>query len=382
MALTVTQVATVINDIMQQATGQKVLTGIDTKDFISVANTVTQTGFDPVLNSISQILSRTIFSVRPYDAKFKSLQVDNVRYGNHVRKLQVIDQDFVENDEFKTVDGSSIDMYKVRKPKVLQTNFYDQRTYGDYITIYRDQLNTAFNGPDEFARFLSMVTQNISDKIEQKHEGVARFINANLMAGAKKVKLIEAYNTSHGTSLTYADILKKENFTDFWQYCYAVMRNYSNLMTERTIEYHTNITNKPIMRHTPYRYQKMYTNSFYDELVKSTVLSAVYHDEYLKKLDFETVNYWQAFKDPLGIKGKWTHLKADGTLEQTAADTAIDKIFGIIFDEEAQGYTIVNHWTSPTPFNAAGGYTNLWYHFTDRFWNDFTENAIVFTLEA
>ena len=53
----------------------------------------------------------------------------------------------------------------------------------------------------------------------------------------------------------------------------------------------------------------------------------------------------------------------------------------LVFDEEAMGYTIGSTWSAPTPFNARGGYSNVWYHFTGRYFNDFTENGIVLLLD-
>ena len=59
------QIATVLNSIQQQATGQAALTATNTADFVTNAITTLNTGRDPVMNAISQVLTRTIFSVRP-----------------------------------------------------------------------------------------------------------------------------------------------------------------------------------------------------------------------------------------------------------------------------------------------------------------------------
>ena len=60
------QVAATLNAIQQQVTGQTAISPINnTQDFISVANTTLKAGYDPVLNAISQMVSRTIFATRP-----------------------------------------------------------------------------------------------------------------------------------------------------------------------------------------------------------------------------------------------------------------------------------------------------------------------------
>ena len=121
-ALSFNQLATVLKTITDQATGADTIQATDTASFVSVANTALLTGYDNIINSISQGLSKTIFSVRPYNAKFTGLNTDPVRWGNHIRKLKALDMPFEDDDRMKLVDGQSIDQYIVRKPGVLQTN--------------------------------------------------------------------------------------------------------------------------------------------------------------------------------------------------------------------------------------------------------------------
>ena len=96
---------------------------------------------------------------------------------------------------------------------------------------------------------------------------------------------------------------------------------------------------------------------------------------------YETVNFWQSIKTPDTINVKATWLKVDGSLQAASEALVQANVFGVIFDREAMGYTTVNQWSSPAPFNAKGGYTNVFFHFTDRHWNDFTENGIVLLMD-
>lgn len=83
----------------------------------------------------------------------------------------------------------------------------------------------------------------------------------------------------------------------------------------------------------------------------------------------------------MGINNKPEYLLPDGTTKVEEEAVVTSNVFGLMCDVEAMGYTVVNQWTATTPFNAAGGYSNIYFHFTDRYWNDFTENAVVFLLE-
>ena len=385
--LTFNQLSTVLNSIVQQATGQQAQQVTNTAEFVSVAQTALKTGYDPVLQSISQVLSRTIFSIRPYTRKFGGLMVSNQQFGNIVRKLNIADKDWENDSRFELTDGSDVDMYKVNKPTILQTNFYGANVFEKSLTIFKDQLDCAFSSPDEFARFVSMTMTNASDMIEQAHENLARATLANFIGGkisgdtASVIHLLTEYNTLTGESFTAEDIYKPANFKPFMQWVYSRVAALSSLMTERTQKFHINVTGKEISRHTPFNKQKVYLYAPARYQTETMVLADVHHDNFLRMADNETVNFWQSIDKPDEINVQPVYLQADGTLKTDGSPVNQKGIFGVMFDEEAAGYTVVNQWSAPTPFNVKGGYSNIFWHFTDRYWNDFTENGVVLLLD-
>lgn len=398
--LSFNQLSTVLTAITNQATGVDNITLLDTSSFVSVAQTALATGYDPLTTAISQVLSKTIFSVRPYTRKFKGLNVSNQRYGNHVRKLLTIDKPFEDDDRLKLVDEASIDQYKVNKPKVLQTNFYGENVYQKSVTIYKDQLDCAFSSPDEFASFISMVMQNASDMIEQAHEETARATIANLIGGVyaaevldtsagqlaqanggrRAINLLKLFNESTGSDLRVVDVFKTENFESFVKFAFSTVNTIADLMTDRNSLFCSQLTNYKVVRHTPKDRMKFYLYTDLVNKINSQVYSTVFNPDFLKVVDFEKVNYWQSALSPSSINVKRTMLKKDGELS-VGVQSKIDNVFGVLFDEDAAGYTTVNEWAQPSPFNARGGYYNQFWHFTDRYWNDFTENAVIFYIE-
>ena len=81
------QAATLLNDLRKQVTGQTSIAPADTSEFVSVGQTLLQAGYDPLLNAITQVIGRTIFSVRPYRRKFAGIEVDSMKWGSITRKL-------------------------------------------------------------------------------------------------------------------------------------------------------------------------------------------------------------------------------------------------------------------------------------------------------
>lgn len=385
--LTIEQTSAVLNDVLAQVTGSKTIGTVTPENFVSVATTVLKQDYDITLKAISQVLSRTIFSVRPYTRKFKGLEADTIRYGNHVRKLNLSDLPFEDDQRYTLEDNVSVDMYKVRKPKVLQVNMYGQETFQTHYTVFRDQLDVAFSSMEEFGRFLAMVAQNVSDTIEQAHESLARATVANFINGKVKgdttnvIKLVTVYNDMTGAALTPDTVKQPQNFVPFVKWMYGYISSISSLLTERTVKYHINVTDHEIARHTPASMQSLYLYSPELNNIRTSVLSDVFNPDFLKLAYTEQVNFWQSIDTPMGINNKPEYLLPDGTTKVEAEAVVTSNVFGLMCDVEAMGYTVVNQWTATTPFNAAGGYSNIYFHFTDRYWNDFTENAVVFLLE-
>ena len=377
--------AAILNNVRKQVTGETGVAPLNTQQFISVATTTLQAGYDPVLNAITQMVSKTIFSIRPYNRKFAGIKMDQEQWGSIVRKLAIADKDFDDDVRFDLVDGQSVDMYKVNKPNVLQTNFYGQNVFEKNYTIFKDQLDNAFSGPSEFGRFMSMVVQNISDMIEQAHESIARMTIGNFIGGKKVanngiVHLLTEYNTETGESLTGTTVYAPENFPNFIKWMYARVATISSLMTERSLKYQVNVTGKAISRHTPKELQKIYLYAPLLKEMEARVLADTYNDNFLKYADVEDVNYWQSIDTPMSVNVTPNYMDTDGEI-QTGEAQNITNVAGILFDRDALGYTTVNEWSATTPLNAKGGYWNTFHHFTERWYNDFTEKGVVLLLD-
>lgn len=385
-SLTQNQLYTVLNSIAAQATGNAGLTATDTSSFVTVADVTLKSGYDNVISAISQVLSRTIFSNRPYTRKFRTLETDRITFGNHVRKLAIADKDWEADERLPLTEGQSVDMFKVSKPNILQTNFYGQEVYQRHYTLFKDQLDVAFSNETEFARFVAMVVQNCSDIIEQAHESLSRSTVVNAIAGiialnnsSQIVHLLTEYNTLTGLSLDAQSVYEPDNFKAFIQWAYARMATVSDLLTERSEIFHNNISGKEIKRHTPKEMQRAYIYAPTRNMIDSMVYANTFNDRYLRGVEAESVSFWQSIKDPTKINVKCGYTDNTGV---PATDTVTeDNIFALIFDREMMGMTVVNQWSAQTPFNAAGGYSNVYFHFTDRYYNDNFENAVLFLLD-
>ena len=396
--LSIDDISAVANAVIANAQGRTGAAAVQTADFTTIADIALKSGYDPLTTAISQVLSRTIFSYRPYSAKFRGLEKTAEKWGNHVRKLNPlekpleVDNRLRKDDLTMLADGDSVDQYRINKPEVLQTNFYGSHDYQKSMTIWRDQLDTAFNSPEQFGNFLSMMMGSATDQLAQAREALARGSIVNLIGGTYTLgsvwHVLTSYNTETGGSYTAVTIMEPTNFADFYRWFVAKLQTIMDQFAERTTLHHVNPfvngTQKILPRHTPRSLQHLYMYADFMNKAESIAISTTFHDDYLKKADFEKVTFWQNPATPQAISTTVNYLTGGSAQADSAITTAVfanDAILGILFDDEAAGINPVNQWAAPTPFNARGGYYNQYWHETSRWYNDNTENALVLVLD-
>lgn len=387
--LTVDQASALLREVMLEATGQREIAALNTHEILTIGQKYLATGYDPVLGAISQVISRTIFSSRPYQRKFGRLQRDPLEWGNIVRKITQLEtpNDLQNNEYIPLEDNTAVDQFKISKPKALQLNFVGQYTYEIVKTIFDTQLNTAFNSTEEFGRFMSDVFLYVQNKIEKIHEETARATVAGFIGGKiagdtnNVIHLRTEYNAQTGAQLTAENMFAPGNVEDFMRWIFARIKTLSDAMTEYSINFHTNLEEGVIMRHTPKDYQMCYLYGPVLNQIDARVLSTTFHNDLLKMPGFESVNFWQNPDDPDKIHlSAPEYLGADGAIKR-GAEVEQSNVFGVIFDVEAMGYSPILTRTKTSPYNAKGEYYNTYWKFNERNFLDFTENGVVLLLD-
>lgn len=400
--MTFSQASSLLNAVVKQATGQEPLSAITTpEDLVAVAQTQLAVGYDPVLRAISQVWSDTIFSARPYNAEFNELEMTASAYGNAVRKLSPIAKEMTDSEEFSwpvTYDsinhesnpkgnGESVDMYKINKQEVLQTNFYGTAVYSQKYTIFRDQLKCAFSNYSEFVNFNSLnMLQRANDR-EQYKENIARCIQANFIASLidenkteRVVHLLTEYNTLTGQNLTAGNVYEPANFPPFIRWVYARIKSIARKMTSQSQYFQTVINNKPVVRHTPSSDLRIAILGDVADQIDSMVYPVNYDNKKFEFGDYRKVSYWQSIKSPADINVTPVYTGTDGNVKRGSPVTG-KTIWGLIHDKAALGYAEVEPWTGTTPLNISGGYWNEEYHARYKTIQDNTEKAVVLLLD-
>lgn len=385
-SMTIEQASTLLAAIHDQVTGETTLAPTNISDFISVAQATLQAGYDTVLGAITQVITKTLIAVRPYDRKFKGLEVSSDRWGGIVRKINFADRDPEQDSTYALVDGQAIDQFVVRTPDVLETRYVGSNVYQGHYTIFTKQLDVAFSGPEAFAAFMSGLMTHFSNEREQWLEDGSRMLLMNLIAAKADATqdvfhLLREYNTATGLSLTSTTVMQPSNYPAFVKWMYGRIANISGLMTERSKLFQLAITGKDIYRHTPLADQKVFINSQFLNEMTARVLADTYHDNFLRYSDVEAVNFWQAIDDPLSVSAQPVYIDANGAVYVASANVSVSPVIGVMFDRDCTGYNIYDNSLEASPYNAAGQYYNLFSHTRVQFQNDLTEKAVVLCLD-
>ena len=393
------QISTVLTSIVKQATGQIVETPTDTASFVSVAQVALRADRDSVMNAISNILARTIFSIRPYSAKMTGLEMDTFRWGGMMRKLSIADTDWADDPAFDypvlfdstespaTGDGGAVDPWKIKKPNILQTNFYGQSVYYDHMTITEDQLETAFSSPEQLGSFLSLLMTNLSNRLEMSNEALRRGLVCNAIGAlytenqtGRVIHLLSEYNSLTGLNLTATTVYQPDNFNAFTKWVYSRVAEVTDLFTANSLKFQTVISGKPVLRHTPLEDQRVYLYSPIQRQIEARVLADTYHDNFLRYSDVESISYWQSIDSRDTVNVTPAYMDTTGAFV-TGDPVEVENVYGIIFDRDCMGMTVLDRRVLSTRVNEAGLYRNIHVHARQRVVFDNTEKCALLLLD-
>lgn len=400
-SMIVQQASTFLNAVVSQMTDQSGLAAINNfSDVVSVAEVLLQTGRDPVLNAVSQVWRDTVFAVRDYDLPNSALRMTASRYGNATRKLSPVANTAEDDpawdwpatyDAGQTPplgDGNSVDPWKIKKSKVLQTNFYGSSVYHMVYSVFLSQFDVAFSSAEELVRFNQMnVTERLNDR-KRYEEAKSMALQVNFIAGlldeANTDRIVHAlteYNLLTGLSLTSTTVFQPGNFEGFIRWLYSRIKSIVGLMRHSSQKFQTVIGTLPILRHTSPENVRVALYRPFLEMINSMVLSGLYHNDLMTLPTYEAVDFWQSINTPQGINAKPVYTDTNGNQKIASAAVTNSTVIGLIHDRDALGYAWLNPHTLVSPLNSAGEYYNEDYHARFATLSDNTEKAVVICLD-
>lgn len=369
------QIYSIVNDVCEQTMGESALQATDTASLVAMGNAIlsSSTNTEAFIDTLVQRIGRTMISYRPYKSKLGLMAVSDMTMGAIMQKIKVKMPEAVEDVTTQLVDGQSIDQYIVSKPKATQKLFVKRTPYTFYITIQKKWLREAFTSETAMGSFISAIYGEVENKLELSQENLARLCMANFMAtisadGNRVINLVTLYNSTTGESLTASNALVSEKFLRF---ALGIMNNVSRKMETMSVLYNDGSET----RHSPRADQRFVSIIDFQTALETQVQWAAFHDKYVEKQNGIEVPYWQAAQSPYNID-----LVIEGDDPEQEESTTLSNIVAFIHDRDALGTYRKEVEIATTPLNARGLYTNQFWHMNDLYFNDITENGVIFTL--
>lgn len=367
----INQISTIVNNVTKQSMGVNALAVVDNQSLIALGDLVfsSQTATENWTQTLILQIGRTIISQRRYDRKYTRMLRDNFEWGAILQKIKVDMPDAEDDESYDIENGTSVDHFKVNKQTVHQKLFFTETPWQLHVSVQLPHLKEAFTSLVAMNGFISAKFTEVQNKIEVSLEQLSMNAVNNFVAEIKdttrEIKLLSMYNAATGNNLT-ADIAMQDD--SFLRYVVKTIKIISDRMTRMTQGVFNDGTTT---RHTPYSLQNLYISSDYERSLETVTQYASFKDKYVQLEGYEVIPFWQSIQSPNSI-----HV----IRASDAKEVIVNNVIGMLFDYEALGTYKHEEITASTPLNAAGLYINYYWHLKDLYFNDLSENGVVFTL--
>ena len=408
----------IVNLVAQELSGQKgSIQKVTSDNFVSVGEFINSQPQENVYNALSIPLLRTLIAARTYDEELLLFNaLDSGVYSSRMRKISYLSRGALPSGSFNTQlftnlaagftagqnkdgngDPQSTKSQWEQCPVVPKELHFGGSSVWDHgITWHKDQTKSAFTDEATFLRFWEGALIENANDIKMEKNAFRRVALLNFLAGMYDLKssgctvvnLTAAFNTKFNTSYTSAQ-LRTTYLKQFLEFFVAEFKKYSELMKNRSLNYHINLPETVngvtynLLRHTPYNRQRvmLYKPLFIDS--EAQVLPEIFRPEYLDiKTQYEGVMFWQNENAGAAIDVVPSIPDFANTgLQVTGDRVQLSYVVGVIFDEDALMTDFQLDDVNTTPLEARKRYRNTWYAMARNLINDFTEKAIMFTME-
>lgn len=386
------QINTVLNTLYSEFTGEAIATPIPTKDFIDTGKDANAllANKEQFTKSLINRLAKNMFTDTEYRGGFDDIFFeDSEKYGAIVQCISIEMPDVQESHVWTNfVSGeTTVGTYKVFLP-IINAQIYGKSVSWELpVAISDDQWNTALKSEEEFNTLVNYVFLAMNNKISQHFETLNMTNRNNFIAekihyqntavsnkGLQVVNILKLYHDNvDSTVTTVNDFLKKP---DCLRYASKILGLYMDYLRKPTTLFNTEGKVKFI---SDDRFVCQILSDFKSSM-DSVALSNTFNEKFVELPYHRAVPYWQT---PNAANGSELTFNSVSSINVALDDSTTIKKSGIIAfmcDKWAIIHTIINHRIAAKYFEPEG-LTQYYYQNNDRYINNLSLNACVFTLE-
>lgn len=379
--MTIHQVATILNGVVEQATGTGGAVATDLSNLVALGDTVLSSDStrDNFLNTLVDRIGRVVISAREYNGHKNTLLMDTFQFGAVMEKIYVKPPIAVDAPQFGLSEDESVNQFVVKKPDANVKYFSDRNVYEIDITIPDYQLESAFTSAEQMTAFIDAIFMAVENAKRMREDATTAITYANCIGeniaysktgeakGTHVVNLLTDYNTATGGTLTAEAAMRD---FEFLQYATATLQKYVDFIAEMSTQFNT----EQYYRHTPREYARLTVLKEFAKNCDVYLRSATYHDNLVTLPNYDEVAFWQG-------AGDYTFSSTSAINITTSSGTEVAQrgIVALLTDFEAMG-VMVDYKRVRSVRNEKGEYTNYFYKTDVRSFCDMSENSIVFII--
>lgn len=378
-------IATILNTLNAQARGVDAIENVDLTGVIAdIKQNIDSADYkDAFMNSLATVISAYTNRYLSTRLKYPAINVNSEVYGGMLVKNDIAP--FVAKENTSTGTGSALydgpDWTAYAAPSVVQRFFVGFDKWSEKMKLPDDLLDTAFHGENEAAAFIDAVMAAFFDA-QTQHQNKAQdmalinYIAECLYDGTNVINLRTLYNEDYGTEKTMDQFLLDQSCH---QYACMMIDKIKTYLTAPDGTALFNAEHK-IRRSDADDVVAFFLTDFVSAY-KTYLLNGVsiLNNDLLQLGAFYEVQCWQGTS--LTDLGKH-NLGATSRIDiKTSSGNSVQEtgVIGAIIDKRGLATSQLNYKSATDRFNG-DGVTFYTQRARASYINDFTENAVVFTI--
>lgn len=306
MAYLTKQIPGIVNDAVNDALGKvNGVTNIDTTDFVSMGKKIDEYDlYDGFFGSLVNRVAKTVYFVRSYKGRTRSVLRDEHEYGAFIQKVYYKMPEAVDNPTWAIPTGESqyhqVSPYDVEGTVAVSSLIFGGKgTWSIEVIRPIEQIKSAFDSLSSMLAFIDGLYVTIENAYKLEEERlVSLAVNtamADALSGGKSRNLLAEYNAIHtDATLTVSNALTSAEFL-----------KYASMEINRTMN------NMKVMSTV---FNKAGWETFTDEdslvvemLAQFASASDMYlqadtfHNELVKLPNYDEVPFWQSSGNAFGF---------------------------------------------------------------------------------
>lgn len=377
----VNQIYSLINSINKQMWGENAITVTDLSGIISLGKQleISEADSDTFLGALVDRIGKTVIRTLDLELDFPQLFMDSFQFGAILQKITVNPFEALENSDWQTGETNFTPTFAdVHKPSINVKYFKGATTWSYRVSIPSSSFFTAFTSTETMNSFIDAIMSALTDSMVMSINNMSRLAVDNLIAEKIKanngvINLLSLYNGESGT-LTASEALRSKEFLRFAS---MTIRNYIDYMKEPSKLYNVG----GMLRATSRDNMHCIMLTDFVSAMESYLYSDSFNYNFVELPLFNKVNHWQGSGQSVGFANNSSINIIPSSEEGEDTPTAVSQsgIVCVLADRQSVAVGVDKRRVSKF-VNDIDDYVNTKTSATIQWFNDVSENAVIFTI--